>query len=129
MFRRGGSVFLADQILPIMFGRAFINDPAREVEKRKWRELMLRNDRIAITRAVSGVINRASVFDRLNRIERPTLIIVGEEDAATPPEHSERLAREIKGSKLVRIPRAGHISTVEDPKAVNMAIDGFLGQL
>jgi pimeloyl-ACP methyl ester carboxylesterase len=34
----------------------------------------------------------------------------------------------IKGSRLVRVPRAGHSSTIEEPAAVNAAIETFLGE-
>jgi len=41
-----------------------------------------------------------------------------------------RMARTARtGSELVVIPGAGHTSTVEEPEAVNAAIEGFLGRL
>ena len=127
--RKFGLEVVADRVLPIMFGQTFINDPARDGELQKWRLLMIQNDPQVITRAVRGVINRKNIEDRLSEIGCPTLIIVGEEDAATPPDHSGRLYRGIRGSKLVTIPRAGHISTVEEPEAVNQAIEEFLAKL
>ena len=59
-------------------------------------------------------------------IAAPTLVMVGEEDAATVPAKAERIAAAIAGAKLVRIPRAGHSATVEQPQAVTQAISGFL---
>jgi pimeloyl-ACP methyl ester carboxylesterase len=87
---------------------------------------MIGNERTGITRAVKGVIDRAGVYDQLDRIARPTLIIVGDQDVATPPEKAERMRARIAGSRLVVIPGAGHTSTLEEPAAVTAAIERFL---
>lgn len=117
------------RVMPILFGQTFLNDPARRQERERWRRAIVGNDRIGITRAVTGVIDRAGVSDKLDRIGTPTLIIVGEEDVATVPEKSEQMQAAIRNSKLVRIPRAGHSSTIEEPQAVNAAISAFLAAL
>jgi len=124
-----GLKIVVGQVMPFMFGKTFIKDPARKDELEKWRRVSLSNDPLTITRAVTGVINRTDIRDQLKRITCPTLILVGEEDITTPPEKSVTMHREIKGSKYQVIPRAGHIATVENPDAVNVAIDGFLGQV
>ena len=72
------------------------------------------------------MIDRQGVADQIDKIDRPTLIIVGEEDTATVPAKSEFMHEKIKGSKLVKIPRSGHLSTIEAPNAVNDAVDEFL---
>jgi len=78
---------------------------------------------------VQGVIDRAPVPpEELASIQCPTLIIVGEQDVATIPAKSEYLREHIPNSRLVRIARAGHTSSVEEPEAVNAAIDAFLKQ-
>ena len=117
------------KLLPIMFGQTFLNDPARADDRQKWSKFLANNGRIGTTRAVKGVIERSSVADGLGKIGMPALILVGEEDTATPPEKSESLQKKITGSKLVIIPRAGHSSTIEEPDAVNAAIDTFLSEM
>lgn len=114
------------QVMPIMFGQTFLNDPARAEEKAFWRDHIASADKIGITRAVNGVVGRAGVMGELGQINLPTLIIVGEEDVATVPAKSEAVHAAIAGSKLVRIPRAGHSSPIEAPDAVNAAISSFL---
>jgi len=80
-----------------------------------------------IAHAVRAVIlDRKSILHDLSRISCPTLVIVGEEDEATPPACSERIARRIPGARLVRIPRAGHLSALEAPTEVNRALREFL---
>jgi 3-oxoadipate enol-lactonase len=58
-------------------------------------------------------------------IKAPTLIIAGERDPATPPEHSEAMAAAISGSRLVRLD-AAHLSNIEQPKLFLAAVQGFL---
>lgn len=115
------------RILPIMLGKTILTDPARRAEVRRYEDLMAR--RKDIWRAVSGVIDRGGIEHELAKITVPTLILVGEEDVATPPEKSEHIARALPHAKLVRIPNAGHSSTVEEPAAVTSAIESFLAAL
>jgi pimeloyl-ACP methyl ester carboxylesterase len=119
---------LARQVMPIMFGRSFLADPARAAERAEWEGRLASLPR-SVHRAVAGVIERRAVFEELSRIRVPTLILVGEEDAPTPPAMAEAIGAAIPGSRLVRIPRAGHTSTVENPDAVNAALDAFLAEV
>ena len=119
-----GPRIVRSQIGPIMLGKTVLSNPARRVEVERFTDLMSR--RRDIWRAVNGVIDRAGIHDELTRIVAPTLILVGDEDVATPPAKAERIAGAIAGSRLVRIPRAGHSSTVEEPVAVTAAIESFL---
>jgi len=117
---------VSGKIMPIMFGRSYLNDPVRAADRDAWRKRIVANDRIGITRAVKGVIYRKGVSEEIKGIETPTLIIVGEEDVATVPEKSVRMQAAISASRLVRVPRAGHSSTIEEPHAVNEALAAFL---
>ena len=120
---------VASRVMPILFGETFLNDPARTDERDAWRQRLLANHRIGITRAVEGVIYREGVYELLDQIETPTLIVVGDQDVATVPAKSERMHERIPGSQLVIIPGAGHTSTVEEPAAVNAALRAFLDSL
>ena len=62
----------------------------------------------------------------LASIHCPTLIVVGEEDTVTPPPLSQGMHEAIAGSELVTIPRAGHLSNLEQPEAFNAALARFL---
>jgi 3-oxoadipate enol-lactonase len=121
-----GLRFVTAQVLPILFGKTSLTDASRAAEKAAWKE-QLDGNRRSIWRAVNGVINRRAVIDELPRIAAPTLVIVGDEDVATVPAKAERIANAIPDARLVRIPKAGHSSTVEQPQAVNAAILDFLG--
>ncbi len=119
---------VVEATMPIMFGKSALSDPARATERDAWRR-QLRSNRRSLWRAVNGVIERPSVYHELSRITAPTLVMVGEEDTVTVPAKAERIAAAIAGAKLVRVPRAGHIVTLEQPQAATRAICGFLDGL
>jgi 3-oxoadipate enol-lactonase len=63
----------------------------------------------------------------LRTIRNPTLVIVGELDAATPPALATELSVGIAGAELVRIPDCGHCPPLEQPEAFLAAVEPFLG--
>ena len=63
---------------------------------------------------------------RVAAIAVPTLILVGEQDAITPPALSEELHAAIPGSHLERIAGASHLANLDKPNEFNRAIDDFL---
>jgi 3-oxoadipate enol-lactonase len=66
--------------------------------------------------------------DRLHAIGVPTLIIVGEDDPATPVAASRTIHERIKGSELVILKPAAHLSNLEQPEAFNRALLAFLAR-
>jgi pimeloyl-ACP methyl ester carboxylesterase len=121
-----GLRIVAGRVMPIMFGEKFLNDPARAQLRQELQAALVRNHRIGITRAVTGVIERAGIYEQLDAIRVPTLVVVGDQDVATVPARSERIHAQIAGSRLVIIPGAGHTSTVEEPEAINQVLLAFL---
>ena len=120
---------VAPRVMPLMFGKTFMTDPARAGERAEWERRMAANNRTGIIRALGGVITRQSIYDEIAGIRLPTLVLVGEEDVATVPEQARRIAARIPGARLVFIPAAGHTSSVEQPATVNAALFGFLESL
>lgn len=62
----------------------------------------------------------------LNRVGKPTLVIVGEHDRCTTPRAARVLHEGIAGSELVVVPGVGHMSFVEAPEAYLDAVRGFI---
>lgn len=83
----------------------------------------------AISAALGAMMERPDSTPLLGSIIRPTLVIVGEEDTLTPPASAEALHKGIRGSTLVPIPRAGHLSSLERPDAFTGALSRFLNLL
>jgi 3-oxoadipate enol-lactonase len=75
-------------------------------------------------RAIQGL----DLLDRIEAIRVPTLILVGEEDPASPVASSQAIHERIRGSELVILKSAAHLSNVEQPEAFNRAVTGFLSR-
>jgi 3-oxoadipate enol-lactonase len=67
-----------------------------------------------------------NLTDHLNAITLPTLIIVGEDDPATPVAASHVIHEQVRGSELVILKSAAHLSNLEQPEAFNQALTAFL---
>jgi pimeloyl-ACP methyl ester carboxylesterase len=124
-----GVGLVVDRVLPILFGAEFLHDPARADERARWRARLLGVDRVGMARAARGVFGRAGVEDELGRIAIPTLVVVGDQDVATPPARAERIHAGIPGARLVVVPGAGHSSPIEQPAAVTAALTRFLDEV
>jgi len=77
------------------------------------------------TGQLAGIFGWTS-FDRLKEIRVPTLIVHGESDQLVPPENARILQHQIRGSRLVMLPRASHIFTSDQPELAHRAILEFL---
>jgi 3-oxoadipate enol-lactonase len=118
---------VAKSVMPVLFGKTALTDPARVHERLAWQRQLIGN-RPSIWRAINGVLAREGVYDELGKITAPTLVLVGDEDVATGRANAERIAEAIRDARLVRIRHAGHSSTVEQPAAVTAAISAFLDE-
>lgn len=120
---------VASRVMPIMFGSTFLKDPAREAERRLYRQRMVANDRIGLSRAVKGVVDREAVISELKSIVAPTLVVACSEDKGTTPDKAATIHAKIAGSRLETVKAAGHTSTWEQPEAINLLIRDFLHSL
>lgn len=117
---------VSNKVMPIMFGSSFLADKLRKSDRKEWLTMLQGNRKGGVVKATMGVIERSGTYEQLGNIKTPTLIIVGDEDAATPYAKSERMHFAIKGSKLAVIKGAGHTATVEEPEQVNRVMSQFL---
>jgi pimeloyl-ACP methyl ester carboxylesterase len=129
IYRITGIKPLRKKVLPLMFGPAFLAEPASAALIAEWEHQLARCKRAGIGRAVRGVADRAPVEAEIASITAPTLVLVGADDVATPVAKSEAIAARIKGARLEVIPDCGHTSTLEQPDAVTRAIRDFLHSL
>jgi pimeloyl-ACP methyl ester carboxylesterase len=80
----------------------------------------------AFKRQQEAIMGRPDNRPFLAQIQCPTVIVVGAEDAVTPVKVSEEMHAGIAGSRLEVIPDCGHLSTLEQPEAVNAALARWL---
>lgn len=65
--------------------------------------------------------------DTLGAITAPTLVVVGANDPSTPPEHAERLLAGIADCRLVVLPDAAHVPSLEHPQRIGSVVREHLG--
>jgi len=76
--------------------------------------------------AAAEAIAAADLTTSTAGLKIPALVLVGDQDQATPVASAEALHRAIEGSALIVLETAAHIPTVEQPGAVTDAILAFL---
>ncbi len=70
-----------------------------------------------------------SVYDRLNGIKVPVLVLAGDADAIVDPENTREIARMITGAREVIYPGAGHGLVIERHEELNGDVIDFVSQL
>jgi len=115
---------IADLMLPKLLAPSTLDHHSEIVEQ--VRQMILQTSTATIVVDLVAMAARPDSTDLLPTITCPTLIIVGENDVATPVAESHSMAERIAGSTLVTIPGAGHLSNVEQPAAFNEALQSFL---
>ena len=89
------------------------------------RHVVERTSPAAIAAAQRGMAARPDMTSLLPTINVPTLVVVGAEDAISPPQEMQAIAAAIPNAEFVEIPDAGHMTTMENPTAVNEAFTRF----
>ncbi len=122
LVRDAGLAAFLDDFVPRLVAPG--DDAARDAA----RAIADAQDPEAIARALEALAGRADRRPDLARIAAPTLVLVGSEDALTPPHFSETLAEGIPGAELVVIPGAGHLTALERPEEFAAAVNDFLSR-
>lgn len=76
--------------------------------------------------AQRGMAARRDYVDDLEKIDVPTLIIVGRDDPIRPVADSEFMQQRIRNSKLVIVEDAAHLTNMEQPELFNSSLMEFL---
>ena len=76
---------------------------------------------------LKAIMSRPDSRPLLGSIHCPTLVLVGDGDIATPPDINKEIADGIPGAKFTVVPDCGHLTTIEQPEAVNVALAEWLG--
>lgn len=74
----------------------------------------------------AAAISKLDYLPRLGEIRTPALFVVGSEDPGTPPAAARMMHQAVKGSRLVEIGGAAHLSNLEQPAVFNAAISEFI---
>jgi 3-oxoadipate enol-lactonase len=74
-------------------------------------------------------IPKLNLTARLKDIKVPALVIVGDQDAGTPPAMAQAIHENLPGSELVTIKDASHLSNIEQPAAYDAALVKFYDRI
>jgi proline iminopeptidase len=76
---------------------------------------------------IDGNLKSVEYTDRLSTIKVPTLLVVGDHDESDPS-MSQTMHEKIAGSKLVILPKSGHMTFVDQPGMFEKSVEEFLGK-
>jgi pimeloyl-ACP methyl ester carboxylesterase len=124
LVREKGAAAVAEALLPKLVGDTTRRERPAIVEA--VRKQIIGSSPEAIAGALAALMTRPDSTPTLSTIRCPVQIIVGDEDAITPPPLSEQMHRDIPGSELTVIKGAGHMSNMEQPAVFNDTLAGFL---
>jgi len=130
MHRRFGTPYALyrKQIAPLLFSDRAI-ETQREMIDASYRHTMgFGRDGLARA-ALAVVVHRRNILGDLPRVKAPTLVMCGTEDRSTPPERSRAIAGAIPGAELALLEGLGHMSVLEDPRAVEARLVPFVTKL
>jgi len=120
--RAGGMAALVDAVLQRWFTPAFRESHEQAIAP--IRTMLLETDAQGYAGCCAAI--RDMDQRRLGAlISAPTLVIGGESDPATPPDHATRLASGIPGARLAML-EAAHLSNVEQAAPFNVVVASFL---
>jgi 3-oxoadipate enol-lactonase len=124
LVNRHGAGALIDKMLPML-----VAPTSPQAARDRVREIGAAQRPAAISFALLAMRDRADATPMLETLDRPTMFVVGEHDAITPPAEHRAMAARVKDASLVEIPGAGHMSNLEAPERFNQALLRFLSAL
>ena len=114
---------VAQGFMPVTFSASAVASDAPHVGR--FAEGFSATDPIAFQIGLNAIA-QLDLVDDLGEIKAPTLVVVGEEDALTPPEHSKVIADGIAGARLEVIGHAGHLANLDQPERFTELLTDFL---
>ena len=117
--RNEGSGAIADAPPPLLSEGA---DPALW---ERVKDMIRRQPGESIAAASLGMAERPDSGPVLSRIDVPTTVVTSSADSLIPPDVTSAMAEEIRGSELVVLEGAGHLSNLEEPDGFTTALRGI----
>ncbi|MCE9555349.1 MAG: alpha/beta hydrolase [Planctomycetes bacterium] len=123
---RSGTTVVEQAILPkLMAPATYQQQPAVGEQVRR---MLLDTRPETFAAGQRGMALRIDMRPYLGEIRLPTLLIVGSEDAISPPQEMHAMAEAIAGSRLITIPKVGHLTSLEAPDEFTAAVLEFLAE-
>lgn len=116
----------AESFLKNLFAESSFDSKIQGIEL--IRNIILNTAGSTICGAQLALASRTDTSAVLNELDLPSLIIRGEHDKVMTPEQAIQLQQGIKGSELITVPFAGHMSNIENPEIFNSTLLNFLAK-
>ena len=122
-----GTTAFVDGLLPKLFTAESIRTGTAAVDL--IRRMMQATDPLAITGTLLALAGRTDTSPALPQMDQPALLLFGEEDPITPPDSGRQMLAALPHATLELIPRAAHVSNLENPDDFNRHVLSFLGKI
>ena len=123
---RNGLESIGDIVMERWFTAAYRD--AEPQALRIWRNMLTRQS-VPGYAASCAAIRDADFTADAAKIDVPTLVVVGDSDASTPPDLVRAMAERIPGAQFAVIPGCGHLPCIEKPDALADLIAELLDQV
>jgi 3-oxoadipate enol-lactonase len=100
---------------------------ASPAPRQRLRRMFLDLNPTGYAHTIRALLTETFPTERLSTLTTPTLVLVGDQDPAL--EAARLTHQQVSGSHLVILPRAGHLSNLDDPEAFNTSVLTFLRQV
>ena len=124
LVRSKGSAAVAEQMMPKMLAAASIESQAQV--RQKLEQMMSDCPPLTIEHALAAMRDRDDYASHIPSIAVPVLVMVGESDAITPTAGAKAMSEAARRSSYVEVAAAGHMSPMEQPRAVSEALRRFV---
>ena len=116
---------IADVAMRRLFAPEFQQQNAALIEERKKRFLAVD---AATFQGACDALATLDLRHQLAAVAVPVLVLVGEQDEATPPPMSRELAAGLPGARLIVLPGCAHVPQLQAPELFLAAIRPFIDQ-
>ena len=124
---REGPRAIAAELVPKLLARATLEHQPAVV--REVTTMIERQPLYGMVVTLRALRDRPDSTPLLGRIRIPVLVVAGDDDRIAPAAGMEEMARAIPGAQFTVIAGSGHLAPLEQPQAVNDAVNAFLAQL
>lgn len=118
---------MAEAMLPKLLGKTTLESRPETV--RNVSRLMADNRADGMINALRAMAGRKDLAGLLSGIDKPALVIAGEEDQVIPRQETDRMAQTIPNAEYHVLPKSGHLLNLEMPDEFNALLRRFIERL
>ncbi len=119
LVRTSGTTIMADALVPRWFSPSYLAQNPDATDKFREQIITTTTDGFA---GCCDAIATMDLLPKLDIINVPTSVLVGQQDPGTPVEHARRIVDCVSGATLTVLNPGSHLLNVERPAAVSAAI-------